>query len=181
MTDAELAELRADIRELKDVREINDLWFKWHHACTGGFNGRPAGRMEAMECLSEDATIEIHGFHEEGKGPRGPEQCLEFWSFFYGDNGPLPYVFQVSVAERVTVTGDTAVQESVQYAIFKPREADSKSGLTQRTNYLVRTPKGWRIRKVAHAGGIYFGPGPLQGDLNVLPEQERRTPWSYKG
>ena len=69
----------------------------------------------------------------------------------------------------------------MQYAIFKPREADPKSGLTQRTNYLVRTPKGWRISKVAHAGGIYFNPGALQGELNALPEQEKRTPWTYKG
>jgi hypothetical protein len=181
MADSKGRSLEERIQELQDVREIGEVWFKWHYDCTGGFNGKAAGRMEAMECLSEDATIEIHGMHEEGKGPRGPEQCTAFWAYFYGDNGPLPYVFQSSVTERVTITGDTAVQDSVQFAIFQPRGGATRSGLTQRTNHLKRTPAGWRITKVSHAGGLYFNPGELQGNLNALPEQEKRTMWSYKG
>jgi hypothetical protein len=179
MSEIDVAELKAELRELKDVREINELWFKWHHSCTGGFNGKQAGRMEALECLAEDATIEIQGLHEPGKGPKGPKQCTEFWEYFYGDNGPLPYVFQCSVSERVKVTGDTAVQESVQFAIIGPRGQKPRAGLVQRTNNLVRTPAGWRIQKVAHGGGFFFPLGELQGNLNSLPEMEARTPWTY--
>ena len=71
MSDPKLTQLEARVRELEDVREINDVFFKWHYECTGGFNGKQAGRMEALECLTEDATIEIQGLHEPGKGPRG--------------------------------------------------------------------------------------------------------------
>jgi hypothetical protein len=181
MTDASTSDLAARVRELEDVREIGDLWFKWHYACTGGFNGKQAGRAEALECLAEDATIEIHGFHEPGKGPTGRKAFTEFWDYFYGDAGPLPYVFQSSVCEKVTVTGDTAVQECVQFGIFQNRGQKPRMGLTQRTNYLTRTPAGWRIQKVYHGGGLYLFQDALHGNLNVLPEPEARTPWSHPG
>ena len=178
---AEIQELRAELQELKDVREINDLWFKWHHECTGGFNGKQAGRMAALECLSDDATIEIEGHHAPGEGPKGPKECTEFWSYFVGDNGPLPHVFQCSVSERVKVNGDTAEQESVQYCIIQFRGQKPRAGLVQRVNTLIRTAAGWRIQKVMHFGGYFFEVEKLVGDLNVLPEQEQRVPWSFKG
>jgi hypothetical protein len=181
MTDQKLAELNARIRELEDVGEINDVFFKWHYECTGGFNGKQAGRMEALECLTEDATIEVNSLHEPGKGPKGREQYTEFWDYFYGDAGPLPYVFQNSVAEKVEVSGDTAVQKSVQLGIFQNRGAKPRIGLSQRTNYFVRTPAGWRINKTTIEGGFAVYVDELQGNLNKLPPAEPRTPWTYKG
>ena len=185
MTDSAYAALEARIRELEDVREITDLFFKWHYACTGGFNGKQAGRAEALECLSEDATIEIMGLHKPGQGPRGRKQYTEFWDYFYGDDGPLPFVFQTSVADKVEVTGDTAEHKTNMLGIFQFRGpnglAKATVGLTQRTNYCVRTPDGWRIAKTTAEGGFSIAADELQGALNKLPELSSRTPWTYKG
>jgi hypothetical protein len=181
MTDEKLAELEARVRKLEDVREINDVFFKWHYECTGGFNGKQAGRMESLECLTEDGTIEVNSLHEPGKGPKGRAQYTEFWDYFYGDAGPLPYVFQNSVAERVTLNGDTAVQESNQLGIFQNRGSKPRIGLSQRVNYFTRTPDGWRINKTTIQGGFSIYADELHGNLNPLPPAEPRTPWTYKG
>ena len=181
MSDDRIAKLEARIRELEDVREINEVFFKWHYDCTGGFNGKQPGRMEALECLTDDATIEVQSLHEPGKGPKGREQYTEFWDYFYGDDGPLPYVFQNSVAERVKVDGDTAVQQSNQFGIFQARGEKPWFGLSQRTNYFVRTPKGWRINKTTIEGGFSIQADEIHGNLNPLPAPEARTPWTYKG
>lgn len=180
MADADYAALEARVRELEDVREINEVFRKWHYACTGGFNGKQAGRMEALDVLTEDATIEVLGLHEPGKGPKGREQYTEYWDFYYGDAGPLPYVFQCSLDQGVTVTGDTAVQESVMMGIFQMRGGPARFSLSQRTNYYVRTPQGWKINKTTSQGGLGHTMGDLTGMLNALPEQESRTPWTYK-
>jgi hypothetical protein len=181
MSDPKLTQLEARVRELEDVREINDVFFKWHYECTGGFNGKQAGRMEALECLTEDATIEVYTLHKPGQGPKGREQYTEFWDYFYGDAGPLPYVFQNSVAEDVKVDGDRAVQRSNQFAFIGFRGAPPNMGLSQRTNYFVRTPAGWRIEKTTIEGGLTLKGDALQGNLNTLPPPEPRTPWTYKG
>ena len=187
MTDSNQA-LEARVRELEDVRAITDLFFKWHYECTGGFNGKQAGRMEALEVLSEDATIEVQGMHAPGKGPTGRKEYTEFWDFFYGDDGPLPFVFQTSVADKVEINGDTAIHKTNMMGIFQNRSADGKGlakatvGLTQRTNTCVRTPQGWRIKKTTVEGGLSIAVDELQGNLNKLPEvMSKRTPWSYKG
>jgi hypothetical protein len=185
MTDTTTASLEARVQELEDVRAITDLFFKWHYACTGGFNGKQAGRMEALECLTDDATIEIHGLHKPGQGPTGREQFTEFWDFFLGDDGPLPYVFQTSVADNIVVTGDTAVQKTNMLGIFQARGpnglAKATINLSQRTNNCVRTADGWRINKTTVDGGYSISVDELQGALNTLPTQQARTPWSYKG
>jgi hypothetical protein len=191
MSDDRIAELEARLRqaearllEVEDVRQITELFFKWHDDCTGGFNGKQAGRMEALECLTEDATIEVAGIHEPGKGPKGRKQYTEFWDYFYGDAGPLPYVFQNSVSEKITVTGDKAVQKANQFAIIGFRNAKPSVGLSQRTNYYVRTPQGWRIEKTTIEGGLSFRVDEIHaspGKLNELPPPEPRTPWTYKG
>jgi len=172
--------LEERVRELEDVREINEVFFKWHYECTGGFNGKQAGRMGALECLTEDATIEIHGLHQPGQGPKGRAQYTEFWDYYFGDAGPLPYVFQTSVADKVTVTGDTAVQLSNMLIIQQARGAQPGIGLSQRTNHYVRTPAGWRISKTTVDGGYRIRVDELQGNLNKLPPPEPRTPWTYK-
>jgi hypothetical protein len=181
MTDSTSAALEARLRELEDVREITDVFFKWHYECTGGFNGKSAGRMEALECLTEDATIEVHGLHQPGQGPRGRAQYTEFWDYFYGDDGPLPYVFQTSVADKIVVTGETAVQKSNMLGIFQARNQKPTIGLSQRTNDYVRTPQGWRIKKTTVEGGFSIAVDELQGSLNKLPAMSPRTPWTYKG
>jgi hypothetical protein len=174
-------DLAARIQELEDVREINEVWFKWHYSCTGGFNGKQAGRMEALECLTEDATIEIAALHKPGQGPKGRAAYTEFWDFYFGDDGPLPYVFQTSVAEKVVITGDTAVQYSNMLGIFQPRGHKPGIGLSQRINDLVRTPDGWRISKTTQGGGYSIQIDELQGALNKLPDFRPRPEWKYKG
>jgi hypothetical protein len=174
MSDTKLAELEARLRALEDVREINDAFFHWHYECTGGFNGKQAGRMEALEVLTEDGEIDAHPAGR-GKGPKGREQFTEFWDYFYGDNGPLPYVFQTSVAERVTIKGDTAVQESNMLGIFQARGGPPRINLSQRVNNFVRTPNGWKIKYTNIEGGFAIVRDQLHGNLNPLPEQEKRT------
>jgi hypothetical protein len=176
---ATLDELEKRIRKLEDVNEINDAFFKWHYDCTGGFNGKQAGRMEALECLTDDAMIDVPP-NEPGKGPKGREQFTEFWDYFYGDAGPLPYVFQTCVAELVTVDGDTAVQKANQFAFIGFRGAPPSVGLSQRTNNFVRTADGWRINYTNIEGGVSFKVGELHGNLNKLPEFDGRQPWKYK-
>jgi ketosteroid isomerase-like protein len=179
--EARIQKLEARLRELEDVREINEVFFKWHDHCTGGFSGKQAGRMEALECLTEDATIEVDSMHEPGKGPKGRKAYTEFWAYFYGDAGPLPYVFQNGVAEMVVVTGDTAVQKSNMLGIFQMRDGTTTFGLSQRVNDFVRTPDGWKIRKTTSGPGLSIRPEGIHGKLNALPPAEPRTPWTYKG
>jgi hypothetical protein len=174
MSDSKLTELDARIRALEDVREINDAFFHWHYECTGGFNGKQAGRPGALDVLTDDAMIDAHPAGL-GKGPKGRAQCVEFWDYFYGDAGPLPYVFQTSVAERVTVDGDTAVQQSNMLGIFQSRGAPPRISLSQRTNNFVRTPEGWRIKYTNIQGGFSLPGDQLHGNLNPLPAQEPRT------
>jgi hypothetical protein len=179
MSDANYAALAARVRELEDVRDINQVFYKWHYECTGGFNGKQAGRMEALECLTEEATIEVQALHEPGKGPQGREQYTKFWEYYYGDAGPLPYVFQTSVADKVTVTGDTAVQWSNMLIICQVRGAQPYLALSQRINDFVRTPQGWRIKKTTIGGGYSVTTPELMGHLNKLPAAEKRTEWKY--
>ena len=181
MTEDRMAALEARLRELEDVREIGDLFFNFHYACTGGFVGKQAGRMEALDCLTDDATIEVLGLHEPGKGPRGREQVKEYWDFYYGDAGPLPFVFQTSVNEKVELSGDTAVGYSNMLMMVGFREGKPLMGLSQRVNDYVRTDSGWKIKKTTMVGGFTIQTGELEGALNTLPEAEQRQPWTHKG
>ena len=180
-TDPQYAALAARLQELEDVREITEVFYDFHHACTGGFNGLQAGRMEALDCLTDDATIEVAQLHEPGKGPRGREAVQEYWHYFYGDDGPLPYVFQTSVADKVVVTGDTAVQYSNMLGMFWHRDDQPVISLSKRVNDFVRTEKGWRISKTTIEGGFSAPLEEFRGRLNPLPPQEPRTPWTYQG
>jgi SnoaL-like domain len=179
--DARIEELEKLVRGLQDERDIKDLFARWHYACTGGFNGVQSGRMEALECLSEDATIEIQGLHAPGQGPKGREQYTEFWDYYYGDAGPLPYVFQTSLGERVEVNGDEAVHYTNMLIITWPRGTDPSLGLSRRINWLRREPQGWRITKTTTDGGYHVPLDKIGGNLNPLPDPEPRTPWTYKG
>jgi hypothetical protein len=174
MSNSKLEELEARLRALEDVREINDAFFHWHYECTGGFNGKQAGRMEALEVLTEDGEIDAHPAGRD-KGPKGREQFTEFWDYFYGDAGPLPYVFQTSVAEEVVIDGDTAVQKSNMLGIFEARGGPPRLNLSQRVNNFVRTPAGWKINYTNIEGGFAIEVDELHGNLNVLPAQEPRT------
>ena len=51
--EVQIEKLTARVRELEDVRDVLDVFNRWHYACTGGFNGVQAGRMEALDCLTE--------------------------------------------------------------------------------------------------------------------------------
>jgi hypothetical protein len=174
-------QLEARVRELEDVRDVIDTFSVWHYGCTGGFNGVQAGRMEALDCLTEDATIEIEGLHEPGKGPKGREQYTRYWDYYYGDAGPLPYVFQTSLGDRVDIDGDRAVHYTNMLGIFQARGAQATIGLTRRRNFLVRTADGWRIEKTTTEGGFSAPLSELLGRKNELPPMEARTPWTYEG
>jgi hypothetical protein len=176
-----LKELEARLRDLEDVREINEVFRHWHHSCTGGFNGIQAGRPEALDVLTEDATIEIQSLHEPGQGPKGREAYTQYWDFYYGDAGPLPYVFQTSFDQKIEVNGDEAVQYSNQLGIFQARNSVPMLSLSRRTNFLRRTPDGWRIYKTTGDSAFSSPLSDLKGPLNALPPQEDRTPWTYGG
>lgn len=176
---ARIRQLESRVRELEDVRSINELFRRWHHACTGGFNGIQAGRMEALDVLTEDATIEIQALHEPDKGPRGREAYTRYWGFYFGDAGPLPYVFQTSFDQQVEVLGDTATQESNQLGVFQPRGASPVLSLSRRKNWLVRTEDGWRITKTVGDSAFATTLNDLNGPLNILPEPEERAPWTF--
>ena len=179
----EIAELRATVQHLKDVHEINDVFFKWHFDCTGGFKGKQAGRPEALECLTEDAEIDVSP-NPPGKGPKGREEYTEFWDYFYGDNGPLPYVFQTSAADKVEIhpDGNTATQYSNMLGIFQARGGQPTIGLNQRINTFRRTPEGWRICKTTIEGGLSstLTAGLNPNGLNELPPQEERVPFHIR-
>jgi hypothetical protein len=179
MSESEIEILRARVRELEDLREIHEVWFRFHRLTTGGFNGKQAGKMEALECLTDDATIEVQGLHQPGKGPRGREQVTEYWAYWFGDAGPLPYVFQTSVSEQIEVDGDTAVQVSNMLMIALLRGQPPILTLSERINHLVRTPKGWRISRTTLDGGFIVDLEKIRGPLNELPEQEQRTLWTH--
>ncbi len=172
-------ELDARLRELEDVRQINEVFRRWHYACTGGFNGIQAGRPEALDVLTEDATIEVQSLHEPGKGPKGRDEYTKYWDFYYGDAGPLPYVFQTSLDQKVEVDGDSAVQYSNQLGIFQARNSVPMLSLSRRVNYLRRTPEGWKIYKTTGDSAFSTPLQELKGPLNPLPPQEERTPWTF--
>ena len=181
MSDDRMATLEARIRELEDAREIKDVFFNFHNACTGGFNGKQAGRMEALEMLTDDATIEVQGLHEPGKGPRGRDEVTQYWEYYYGDAGPLPYVYQTSVSEKIEVHGDTAVEYSTMLIFAGFRDAAPTLALSQRINDYRRTEQGWRIYKTTIVGGYHVEVNELKGNLNALPELAQREAWTYKG
>jgi hypothetical protein len=170
-------DLEARLQLLEDIQAIRDVFFKWNNHCTGGFNGKQAGRLEALECLTEDATIEVQGLHEPGEGPRGRKEYTEYWDYYYGDAGPLPYVFQTSAADKIEVSGDAAVQHLNQLAIIGFRGAKPTIGLTQRINYYRRTEAGWRIEKTTVEGGLKIRVDKITGALNAIPPADQRTPW----
>ncbi len=184
MSEDRLAALEARIQELEDVREITDSARKFNWACCGGFNGVQAGRMEALDNLADDATIEVKGLHEPGKGPKGREQYTEYWDYFYGDAGPLPYVFQAAVSEFVEVKGDTAESWCVMIGLFGFRGGGKPVfNLATRRNYYSRTDKGWKITKTTIDGGLGFKVDELEGGqhtLNELPPMDDRKPWTWE-
>lgn len=182
--EALVAEQGKRLRELEDVREINDCFRRFHWKCCGGFDGVQAGKLECLDELSDDATFEVRGLHEPGKGPKGREQFTEYWDYFYGDAGPLPYVFQTVVSEFVEVDGDVATGKAVQLGMFEFRGAKPSVGLALRTNTYVRTDKGWKIRKTTIDGGFGFKVDKFEGGsstLNELPPMDDRKPWTYEG
>ncbi|MGY1550526.1 nuclear transport factor 2 family protein [Microbacterium sp. A588] len=173
--------LEQRVQELEDVREINELFRRWHNECTGGFDGLQPGRHAALEVLTDDATIEIAELHKPGEGPTGREQYTEYWNYYFGDNGPLPRVFQTGVDQSVTITGDTAIQETNQIGLFQTRGDKPRFSLSKRKNYLVRTQDGWKIQKTTGSGSFLFEVNPLYGQLNPTVDEEKRTPWVYPG
>ena len=181
MSEDRIEALEARVRELEDVRTIQDLFFNFHYACTGGFVGKQAGRMEALDYLTDDATIEVLGLHEPGKGPRGRKEFTEYWDYYYGDAGPLPFVFQTSVNEKVVLKGDEAVGYSNMLMMVGFREGKPLMGLSQRINEYVRTDADWKIRKTTMVGGFTTEIERLDGALNPLPAADTRTPWTYQG
>lgn len=181
MSEKTIEQLEKRLQELEDARDIKDCFSKFHYACTGGFNGKQAGRMEALDYLTDDATIEVQGLHEPGKGPRGRKAFTEYWDYYYGDAGPLPYVFQTSVNDRIEIDGDTAVEYSNMLMIVEFRGNKPILGLSQRVNDYVRTDSGWKISKTTMVGGYTTTLNDINGNLNELPPMEARTPWSYDG
>jgi hypothetical protein len=192
VADKSTRSLEERVKELEDVREIIDTFWHFHDGASGGWNGLQAARPEALDALSDDGTIEVQGRHKPGEGPTGREQLTQFWDYFYGDAGPLPYAFQGSFGDRVEVNGDEAIHYSHMLFVgaFRDREPNGDPGpaagrpvltLSKRRNWLRRTPEGWRITKTTMEGGFTAPLEKLDGPLNELPPAEKRTPWSFTG
>ncbi len=146
---ARLEALEARVRELEDVRAINDVFRRWHRACTGGFNGIPTHRtMEGIDLLTDDATIEVQGLHEPGTGPTGREALLAYFKPYHGEQGLLPRVFQTGVDYGVTVDGDTAVQESNLIILTGYQNGAAAFSMSRYTNTYRRTAEGWKITRI---------------------------------
>lgn len=146
----------------------------------GSTGSKPAG-WKRWTCSPRTATIEIQALHKPGEGPKGREEYTKYWDFYFGDAGPLPYVFQTSLDQRIEVHGDEAVQYSNQLGIFQARSSEPMLSLSRRVNYLRRTPDGWKIYKTTGDSAFASTLNDLRGPLNPLPEMEARTQWTYDG
>jgi hypothetical protein len=51
--------------------------------------------------------------------------------------------------------------------------------LSRRTNWLVRTPEGWKIQKTVGDSAFATTLADLLGPLNELPEPEARDQWTH--
>jgi ketosteroid isomerase-like protein len=152
---ARLEALEGRVRELEDVREINDVFRRWHRACTGGFNGIPTHRtLEGIDLLTDDATIEVQGLHEPGTGPTGREALLAYFKPYHGTEGLLPRVFQTGVDYGVTVTGDTAVQDSNLVILTGYNNGNAAFSMSRYRNGYRRTDAGWRITRIGLEQGF---------------------------
>jgi ketosteroid isomerase-like protein len=158
-----LKALEARVQELEDVREINDVMRRWHYACTGGFNGIPTHRtLEGIDLIAEDGTIEVQGLHKPGEGPTGREALLAYFSAYHGDDGLLPQVFQTGVDYGVKVTGDTATQDSNLVIVTGYKDGSKAFSLSRYHNDFVRTPDGWKIKKIRLEQGYTVPLGELR-------------------
>jgi hypothetical protein len=180
--ESRLEALEARLRELEDVREINDVMRRWHYACTGGFNGIQTHRtLEGIDLLADDGTIEVQGLHKPGEGPTGREALLEYFSAYHGDNGALPHVFQTGVDYGVTVTGDTAVQDSNLVIVTEFSDGSRAFSLSRYHNDYVRTPAGWRIKTIRLEQGYTVPLQELIAASNYFEETGRVTNGSATG
>lgn len=161
--EARLKVLEARMQELEDVREINDVMRRWHYACTGGFNGIPTHRtLEGIDLLADDGTIEVQSLHKPGEGPTGREALLAYFRPYHGRDGLLPQVFQTGVDYGVTVTGDTATQDSNLVIVTGYQDGSKAFSLSRYHNDFVRTPDGWKIKTIRLEQGYTVPLGELQ-------------------
>lgn len=152
---ARLDALEARVRELEDVRAINDVFRRWHRACTGGFNGIPTHRtLEGIDLLTDDATIEVQGLHEPGTGPTGREALLAYFKPYHGTEGLLPRVFQTGVDYGVVVEGDTATQESNLVILTGYKNGAAAFSMSRYRNTYRRTDEGWKITRIGLEQGF---------------------------
>lgn len=179
MADDRLSVLEARVRALEDVREINDVLFAFHDGASGGFNGKPCHRPEALDSLADDALI-AESPDRPGYGPKGREEITRHWAFFHGDAGPIPHILHSSVAERVVLDGDEARQVSNMFGIFQLRGSAPVLGLSQRNHVFRRTADGWRMTYRDSTGGVTIPADQLHGPLNPPAPLETRTPWKPK-
>jgi len=95
----------------------------------------------------------------QADGPRAVHQVLDY---FYGDDGPLPYVFQTSVADKVEVDDDTAVQRSNMLGIFQPA-ARSRPSACRAGRTPTCAPRRLADQKTTVDGG-FSAPLPRSGE-----------------
>ena len=153
---ARLEALEARVRELEDVRAINDVFRRWHRACTGGFNGIPTHRtLEGIDLLTDDATIEVQGLHEPGTGPTGREALLAYFKPYHGPEGLLPRVFQTGVDYGVTVDGDTAMQESNLIILTGYKNGAAAFSMSRYTQHLPAYRRGLEDHPDRPGAGVH--------------------------
>ena len=161
----EVKALSTRLRELEDVRAIVEIWHHWDWAVTGGFNGHQAGDYQAImqDYDFEAGTAEGFGLYDPGTEPKGREAVLEYWDYFYGDNGPIPVDFQASTDPAVRIDGDTAKLECNTIIWFMPRGQAPLFGLVKRYVDFIRRPEGWKITRFKLEDGLWMRTPPFDG------------------
>lgn len=160
----QLATVSARVRELEDVRAILEIYHHWDWSVTGGFNGMQAGDYQSLlaDFDLDSGTIEAQRLYERGAGPTGREAVLEYWDYFYGDNGPVPIDFQTMIDPAVRIDGDTAILECNEILWVQYRgDAAPLFGLVKRYIDFARKPEGWKIVRAELEEGLWTRSGPL--------------------
>jgi hypothetical protein len=160
-------ELEARVRELEDVRQIADVQRQWDNMCAGGFNGLETHRTEeALHLLTDDATLEVQGMHDRGEGPKGK---VDLRRYFDALSGAVALGSHITSDNRIEVHGDVAYQNADCIGMGQGAGPDDPPRLSfvRYSTELVRTPEGWRIRKLIITNGLGTHlPNPFMASAN---------------
>jgi ketosteroid isomerase-like protein len=156
----------ARLRELEDRAEINDIVNRY------GNGVRLSDAEQIVSCFADDAVVD----HGHGQTVEGREALLAYFANSARSSvAQSVLTFDQKVASTpvmsnvlIDIDGDTAHCESMCLAIhggFKHGEGKVIVRGTRNIDELVRTAKGWKIRRRVHPAVWAFEvPGSMVGD-----------------